>query len=30
MQGYSFLSFAKKIGSKYDKKFVNKGIVAVE
>ena len=28
VQGYSFLSFAKKFGSKYDKKFINKGISA--
>ena len=28
VQGYGFLSFAKKVGSKYGKKFVNKGISA--
>ena len=26
MQGYGFLSFAKKLGTKFGKKFVNKGI----
>ena len=28
VQGYGFLSFAKTFGSKYGKKFVNKGISA--
>ena len=28
VQGYGFSSFAKNFGSKYDKKFVNKGISA--
>ena len=28
VQGYGFMSFAKKLGSKYDKKFLNKGISA--
>ena len=28
VQGYGFLSFAKKFGRKYGKKFVNKGISA--
>ena len=28
MQGYGFMSFAKKGGSKYGKKFLNKGINA--
>ena len=28
VQGYGFLSFAKKFGTKYGKKFVNKGISA--
>ena len=28
VQGYGFLSFAKKFGNKYGKKFVNKGISA--
>ena len=30
VQGYGFLSFAKKFGSKYGKKFVNKGISAAK
>ena len=28
VQGYGFLSFSKKLGTKYGKKFVNKGISA--
>ena len=28
VKGYGFMSFAKKIGSKYGKKFLNKGISA--
>ena len=28
VRGYVFMSFAKKIGSKYSKKFLNKGISA--
>ena len=28
VQGYGFTSFAKKIGGKYGKKFLNKGILA--
>ena len=28
VQGYAFLSFAKTFGSKYGKKFLNKGISA--
>ena len=28
VQGYGFLSFSKKFGSKYSKKFANKGISA--
>ena len=28
VQGYGFISFAKKFGSKYGKKFLNKGISA--
>ena len=28
VQGYGFMSFAKKLGSKYGKKFLNKGISA--
>ena len=28
VQGYGFMSFAKNFGSKYDKKFLNKGISA--
>ena len=28
VQGYGFLSFAKKSGNKYGKKFINKGISA--
>ena len=28
VQGYGFMSFAKKFGSKYGKKFLNKGISA--
>ena len=30
MQGYGFLSFAKTFGSKYGKKFVDKGISAAK
>ena len=30
VQGYGFLSFAKKIGTKYGKKFVNKGRAAAK
>ena len=30
VQGYGFLSFAKKFGTKYGKKFVNKGISAAK
>ena len=30
VQGYSFLSFAKKFEYKYGKKFVNKGITAAK
>ena len=30
VQGYGFLSFAKKFGTKYGKKFVNKGISATK
>ena len=30
VKGYGFLSFAKKFGSKYGKKFVNKGISAAK
>ena len=26
VQGYGFMTFAKKFGSKYSKKFINKGI----
>ena len=26
VRGYRFMSFAKKVGSKYDKKFLKKGI----
>ena len=28
LQGYGFLSFVKRFGSKYGKKFINKGISA--
>ena len=28
VRGYGFMSFAKKFGSKYGKKFLNKGISA--
>ena len=28
VRGYGFMSFAKKFGRKYDKKFLNKGISA--
>ena len=28
VKGYGFMSFAKIFGSKYDKKFLNKGISA--
>ena len=28
VRGYGFMSFAKKFGSKYRKKFLNKGIAA--
>ena len=30
VQGCGFLSFAKKFGTKYGKKFVNKGISATK
>ena len=30
VQGYGFLSFAKKFGSKYGKNFVSKGITAAK
>ena len=30
VQGYGFLSFAKKYGNKYVKKIVNKGITAAK
>ena len=30
VQSYGFLSFAKKFGTKYGKKFVNKGITAAK
>ena len=30
VQGYGFLSFAKKFESKYGKKFINKGIAAAK
>ena len=30
IQGYGFLSFAKKFGNKYSKIFINKGISSVK
>ena len=30
VQGYGFMSFAKNFGSKYGKKFFNKGISALK
>ena len=30
VQGYGFLSFAEKFGTKYGKKFINKGIAATK
>ena len=30
VQGYGFMSFAKNFGSKYSKKFLNKGFSASE
>ena len=30
VQGYGFLSFAKKFRNKYGKKFINKGITAAK
>ena len=30
LKGYGFLSFAKKFGSKYGKKIINKGITAAK
>ena len=30
MEGYGFLSFTKKFGTKYGKKFVNKGVTSAK